>query len=123
MECPVRGRCCFFSVMIEGYNVILDNQPCEFLDLETGLCSDYENRKKNFEYCMNISEIKGRGGLPKGCLYLKEDPTLELHPKENIKDLMNEGKISQQGLMMYNLFNNINDIKSIYGTPIDEVKE
>jgi len=119
LTCPIeiRGKCCFFSCLLvdvngNKYNVILDNQYCEFLDLKTGLCSDYENRKKNFKHCLDISELRNKGSLPKECPYLIRDPTLEKNPKVNIKDIVH--KLTSESIMMYNILNNINDIKKIY---------
>ena len=115
MECEVRGKCCHFSTMIDGYNVILPNQPCEFLNKTTGLCNDYENRKSNKKYCLDIKE-NGYGSLPEKCSYLKENPELELNPKIDIQNIGD--KLSQKGIFSYNILNNINNIEQYYGKPI-----
>ena len=47
----------------------------------------------------------GKGGLPKGCLYLKEHPEKEPNPKVHILDLP---FTEQQKLVgLYNVYNNV----------------
>lgn len=86
-ECPVRGRCCYLSSVIHGYNVIIETQPCKLLDVQTGLCKDYENR---LPHCKIGENIFGNGCLPKECLYLREHPEKELNPKIDVKEVYQE---------------------------------
>jgi len=111
LKCPVQGRCCYHSIMIEGYNIILDHQPCELLDIETKLCKNFEKRKEIFDYCKDTFE-SNTGAFPKECLYLKAGKIHEKYPKLNIKDIAN--KLTPMGLMIYNLLNNIEDKKKLY---------
>jgi len=115
----LRGRCCFHSWLIEGYNIILDNQHCKFLDTKTMSCKEYKNRKKIYPECATIDEAIGKAGLPMGCLYLKDKMHLEPHPKVNVKDVAKH--LSMNGLMFYNFLNNISDFESfrkLYGKGI-----
>lgn len=116
LNCPVRGKCCYYSTLIEGYNIILENQPCSFLDTKTGLCKDYKNRKKNFKFCLDSEKGIGKGAFPKECLYLTNKSHLEPHPKVFIEDVIDD--LSYKGVIQYNLFNNISNIRKLYGKPI-----
>ena len=115
MECEVRGQCCHFSTMIDGFNIILSNQACEFLNKESGLCNDYKNRKKNKSYCLDIKE-NGYGSLPEKCSYLKENSELETNPK--IDPMKVADKLSPKGMYKYNIINNVDNIEQYYGKPI-----
>jgi len=112
LKCSVQGRCCFYSVLIEGYNIILDFQPCEFLDLETKLCKNFDERKEIFEYCKDTTDSNS-GAFPKECLFLKENPKLESNPKVDVRGVAD--KLTPKGLMMYNVLNNIKDRKELRG--------
>jgi uncharacterized cysteine cluster protein YcgN (CxxCxxCC family) len=107
MKCPVRGACCYLSIDLEGFNVILSEKPCEHLDAKTGLCTTYEDRLK-VPWCKEGEAIHGCGGLPKGCLLAKEGENLKV-PATSIAH-----KLTPEGLMKYNLMNNIPNIWEIY---------
>jgi len=92
-----------------GFNVILDNVICPFLNKETKLCSDYENRIRIAPWCLNGKDMIGKGGLPKGCLYLKEYSEREPNPKVKIQDVLEQLTPRQQQILVaqYNILNNI----------------
>jgi len=82
----VRGKCCYLSVKIGEYNIILEDQPCVYLDIEKGLCKHYEDRFK-VKHCRNGKAKFECGALPAKCLYLngrreKDDKVLY----ENVKN-------------------------------------
>ena len=111
LECPddVRGLCCCINLVIEEYNILLDNVSCPFLDLKTMKCKDYKNRKKNASWCLKGEEIFNKGALPEGCLYLKDHPERENNPKQRITNIIKDLSIkeSQHIVNLYNLYNNI----------------
>ncbi len=100
--CAVRGQCCYFNIEIKGYNVILDNQPCKFLNKKTGLCIDYKNRKKNFKYCTGEEndEMFDVGALPEECLILIKLGRKEARPKIKINKIFH--LLKQIHLMLSN---------------------
>ncbi len=109
LKCPVRGACCYLSIPLEGFNVILSNKPCKYLDTKTGLCNTYEERNK-VAYCKQGEDGFGCGGLPRGCLLAKDDiPEFFKVDAKSIAD-----KLTPQGLMTYNLMNNHPTIWKIY---------
>jgi len=111
-KCPdgIRGLCCCVNVPIGSFNLVMENVPCPFLDLETMFCSDYENRKQLAPWCLHGENMFGKGGLPKGCLHLKDHPEKEPHPKIKIRDILSSLPFYQQQELVakYNFFNNIN---------------
>ena len=110
-KCPdgIRGLCCFYNIEIEGFNLILSNQHCPYLNLETMKCKDYEYRTEIYPYCLHGDKMFNNGGLPKGCLYLKGHPEREKNPKIDIRDIVY--KLSPKGIMEYNIWNNISNIE------------
>jgi uncharacterized cysteine cluster protein YcgN (CxxCxxCC family) len=111
IKCKVRGKCCYINVPIEGHNILLDNVPCPHLNIETGLCKDYDNRHK-YHWCLTAENIYEHGGLPKGCSYLINNKGKENNPCVDVLDVIGEviGKptIKQQKIVaQYNLYNNI----------------
>ena len=91
LRCKVRGDCCYVNMPIEGYNLILDNVHCPELDIETGLCTCYNERHKH-PWCLDDSEMFEKGCLPKDCEYLK-DGNIENIPKLHLGDVLNDGSI------------------------------
>lgn len=98
LSCPdsIRGLCCYYSVIIRKgkiiYNIILPNHPCPFLDLDTKLCTIYEERFEINPYCESIKDAIKHNGLPKGCKYLKETnkktiPRQPFEPKKLPNDI------------------------------------
>ena len=110
-KCPdgVRGMCCHVNIPIGEFNITLENVHCPFLNTETMLCSDYANRKTLAPWCLHGENMFGKGGLPKGCLYLKDCPEKEPHPKQMIKDILPQLPHHKQLELVgkYNFFNNV----------------
>jgi len=112
-KCPeyTRGLCCHMNIHIGKFNVILENVPCNYLDLDTMKCTVYDKRKEIASWCLKGKELFGKGALPKECLYLLENPTLESNPKRLIKEILETEDLTQKEKMvlvgMYNTFNNI----------------
>lgn len=104
-----RGLCCCINLPINGFNLILENVPCHFLDLDTMKCSVYDNRKKIASWCLKGEKLFGHGALPEGCLYLEGHPEREPNPKRLIKDVLSELPEKEQAILvgLYNTYNNI----------------
>ncbi len=91
LDCNVRGECCYFSTLIDGkHNIILESHPCDYLNIKTGLCKQYETRKEVFENCIDVEDAKKIGGLPEGCLHLKKDEVYPYPPKRRLREDDNE---------------------------------
>jgi len=102
--CPIRGDCCYFSNVIDGkYHIILDKHPCEFLNVETGLCIKYKDRYDVFNNCLSIEEAKIQGALPVGCLYIKKEDT----PKVPYKRRINYETDTERVIKRYEYLNNL----------------
>lgn len=122
-NCPekIKGYCCFLNMDLGIHNIILENVPCPYLDLETKLCKVYSRRDKEAPWCLNIKEGIKKGGLPKGCLYLRnkiiDKPP---YPKVFIKDIIDELKPIH--IAIYNTINNIpfEDIISLSNEKIQD---
>lgn len=92
LECPVRGDCCYLNAIIGGINILLENVPCPHLDTDTGLCTVYEHRDE-VSWCLTEDGARNTGGLPRECLYVKEDPSLEENPKRRMEEVMADESI------------------------------
>jgi len=107
----IRGLCCCINLPINGFNLILENVSCHYLDLSTMKCSVYDNRKKVASWCLKGRKLFGHGALPEGCLYLEDHPEREPNPKRLIKDVLENDNLSQKEQMIlvgiYNTYNNI----------------
>lgn len=79
------------------------------LDPETQFCKDYKNRKRYKPWCLHGENMFNKGGLPKGCLYLKGHPEREANPKISIFEVIdNEDPKKVAGIVgVYNQYNNI----------------
>ena len=106
-NCPegVRGLCCHINIPMDNHNIVLDHVHCPMLDKKTRLCSDFENRKEYAPWCLHGENMFGKGGLPKGCLYLIDHPEREPDPKVQILTL--PFKQQQKLVGLYNIYNNI----------------
>jgi uncharacterized cysteine cluster protein YcgN (CxxCxxCC family) len=107
--CPdgIRGLCCHIAMPIDGFNVILDHVVCPNLNLETKKCKVYDTRLEN-HWCLPDEEMFNKGGLPEGCLYLKEHP--EDNPKISIQKIIEIVPMSPRLHMIvaqYNIANNV----------------
>ena len=104
LVCKCRGDCCYFSNVIDGkHHIILDKHPCEFLNVITGLCTQYINRKELFKNCVSIEVARVQGALPVGCLYIKKDVT----PKVPYKRRINYEKDNIRIQKRYEYLNNL----------------
>lgn len=57
----------------KAYNIILINQPCKYLNLETNLCKIFDNRFFTNRGCQTIRNASKKKylALPVGCVYLR----------------------------------------------------
>jgi len=112
LKCPVRGKCCYHSILIEGFNVILDNFPCFYLNTNTNECRIYDKRNR-FKSCspINLNE----GSVPKECLYLNGKK--ERFPKVWFHEIEDQLTINGK-----RLFHSINDNKIIKQNYISKIK-
>lgn len=72
--CRQCGRCCFErAVTDEGDVVVNFAAPCEFLDLQTRLCSVYDDRFVQCARCRKLtpSTVFFEHHLPKECAYVQ----------------------------------------------------
>lgn len=88
LKCKVRGDCCYVNIEIEGYNIILDNVHCPYLNIDTGLCTVYEERHQ-YPWCLDDGEMFEKGCLPSECEYLKDKHT-EMKPKIRLGVILND---------------------------------
>ncbi|MFZ3070554.1 MAG: YcgN family cysteine cluster protein [Anaerolineaceae bacterium] len=70
--CDGCGKCCLFKFTepAEKY-VRFTNVVCRYMDLETCLCTDYDNRHENVPDCIYLTPKTAREAnwLPKTCAY------------------------------------------------------
>jgi len=106
--------CCYFNIELKGYNIVLSEQACKWLDKKTGLCTDYEHRKENFKFCFGESdnEMFDVGALPKECLYLKKLNKKELRPKIKIGKVIH--KLTPNDVSIYNFYNLFPNFQEFY---------
>lgn len=104
-KCAIRGKCCYLSIIIEGYNIHLPNHPCRFLDLDKRECTVYDDRFAHNKYCVTMEQGKQRGYLPKDCPHLKDCSERQLRMAvvdyDDVKD-----ELSEMGRTQYDLTNN-----------------
>jgi len=114
LECPVKGMCCYFSIQLKGYNIVLSNQACKWLDKNTGLCTDYEHRKEHFKYCYgeDKDEMFDVGALPKECLFLKQLHRKEARPKIRLGKVIH--KLTPNDIKIYNEYNTAPNFMEFY---------
>jgi len=82
-RCEKCARCCYEKEFFRG-EIYYTDQPCEYLDLETGLCSVYERRHELRPGCAPLSpEVLVLGVLPADCPYVRDlDDYKAPHPAE-----------------------------------------
>lgn len=88
------------------FNVIMPNHPCKFLNLETKLCRNFENRFYVNRTCQTIKAATKRNilALPVGCVYLKGwkgRRYVKRQPKVYYESI--ESKLCSHGKMIYTL--------------------
>ncbi len=63
--------CCYQKILKDEGSVVYTDRPCEYLDLDSGLCIVYESRTSMKENCVEITQDVVRlGALPRGCPYV-----------------------------------------------------
>jgi uncharacterized cysteine cluster protein YcgN (CxxCxxCC family) len=63
--------CCYYKTIEDDGSVFYTDRPCEYLDIETGLCIVYECRTEAKKDCVRISrKVVELGALPEGCPYV-----------------------------------------------------
>ncbi len=63
--------CCYYKTLRDDGTVVYTDRPCEYLDLDTGLCIIYDDRTKMKEDCVRITrKVIEMGALPAGCPYV-----------------------------------------------------
>lgn len=81
IDCPddIRGLCCHNFARVKGMILAIDG-CCKFLSPINKRCLIYDHRFEN-EDCATIEEMIRTGTVPKGCLYVINDP--EYQEREN----------------------------------------
>ncbi len=79
--CQRCGRCCYEKIEFEG-EVYYTDEPCEKLEVSSGLCTVYENRHLARPGCAALTpEIIRLGVLPADCPYASRvGPCKAPHP-------------------------------------------
>jgi len=73
-KCRRCGRCCYEKVEFEG-TVYYTDQPCEYLDLATRLCTVYPRRHERRPDCAPLTpRLLRQGLLPADCPYVATIP-------------------------------------------------
>jgi hypothetical protein len=63
--------CCYYKTLKDDGTVVYSDRPCEYLDVDTGLCIVYEFRTEAKKDCVRISKkVVELGALPGGCPYV-----------------------------------------------------
>lgn len=71
-RCLRCGRCCYEKYDFEG-RIYYTNRPCDKLDLQTRLCTVYDERDKIRPGCSRLNEnIVRMGVLPPDCPYVAD---------------------------------------------------
>ena len=69
--CRRCGRCCYEKIQFEG-EIYYTDVPCEYLDLETRLCTVYERRHQVRSECAPLTPaVVEMGALPADCPYVE----------------------------------------------------
>jgi len=85
--------CCYYKTLKEDGTVVYSDRPCEYLDLDSGLCIIYEERTKMKPDCVRITRrVIEMGALPAACPYVTErkhyrGPKLTLRLKKMAKKI------------------------------------
>ena len=72
--CDGCGKCCIHKLEDEETGELLPtNVSCRLLNRETGLCSDYRNRKAHVPECVRLTpqKLETLDWLPSSCAYLR----------------------------------------------------
>jgi len=83
--CERCGRCCYEKYDYRG-RIFYTSKACSYLDPETALCRNYENRSAVHPDCVQLTpEIISAGILPADCPYVRDlenyqAPVIPDHP-------------------------------------------
>ncbi|HKK00887.1 MAG TPA: hypothetical protein VJ955_01860 [Desulfuromonadales bacterium] len=71
-RCRRCGRCCYEKIDFEG-EIYYTDEPCEYLDLKTRLCTIYDRRRHQIRSgCASLTpEVLKMGALPADCPYVE----------------------------------------------------
>lgn len=76
LSCQARGLCCYPEYTVKGKRLVLMDEPCEFLDISTGLCTIYLDRQSREERtgnpCLTIQEMLAMHTVPVSCRYVTD---------------------------------------------------
>jgi len=68
------GRCCYEKLDYEG-EIYYTDVPCEFLDIDSRLCTVYPERHRDRPGCTPLTpDVIRRGILPGDCPYVLDIP-------------------------------------------------
>lgn len=92
----------------KSYNIILSKQPCKFLNLDTMICNEFENRFYVNRTCQTIKNAPKKEylGLPADCVYLKgrkKKKYMKYMPKIYYGEV--KGKLCNYGRLTFELMN------------------
>jgi uncharacterized cysteine cluster protein YcgN (CxxCxxCC family) len=100
----IRGLCCYYSEFFEGFNLLLTNHPCKFLNPQTHLCNVYHCRREINPNCMGVEEMIISGMIPKECLYVKNNKKYQKRKDTRLIQIPIE--LSNFGRFQYERLNN-----------------
>ncbi len=97
LKCPARGLCCYPSYVLKGKQLADMSDPCEFLDVKTGLCTIYKERHTKEERtgypCLTVDQMLEAATVPVSCLYVKDKAAYRKLPYRrhyNFKIVLND---------------------------------
>ncbi|NIQ95689.1 MAG: hypothetical protein GWO11_01015 [Desulfuromonadales bacterium] len=68
--CRRCGRCCYEKYEVDG-RIYYSDEPCEFLDTDSLLCTVYDQRHRRREDCAPLTpRVVSMGALPADCPYV-----------------------------------------------------
>jgi len=72
-ECKKCGRCCYYKIIVDGV-VVYTPYPCEYLDVETRLCTIYDRRHEIHPLCATAEDGIKREIFPGDCPLVADIP-------------------------------------------------
>ncbi|MEW6357051.1 MAG: hypothetical protein AB1696_12040 [Planctomycetota bacterium] len=95
--CHRCGRCCYRKIWIEDL-LYYTPTPCQYLDVQTRLCTVYDRRHILNPECLGLEEGIRLGVFPADCPYVRDLPDYN-PPIEEVLDpaalrLIEEGRIA-----------------------------
>lgn len=105
--CDGCGLCCRVKLEnVDTKEILTTNVTCQYLDLKTCRCSDYDNRHKNVPDCIALTpeKISTLGWLPKTCAYRLVDEGKDLHPWHHLisndKEAVHKAGVSEKDMIV-----------------------